>query len=257
MDKPLLFQFLNGCGLGVLSSLGPDGGPQSALVGIAVTPELEIVFDTVQESRKFANIARDPRVAFVIGWQGEITVQYEGVARQISSTDLGPYHELIFGNLPTGRPDSSGKALHTMRSLRSGFGTATTTSRRPKLLNSSSKSFDYHAISHGSRSHERILRPSRRRSHAGSTRRRAGEFALALVKRIEHIRPEEHCGCYVEKIERPCSKFRAVPAGKNQRFFQRFCAKDAFSLMCKKNWWMARASARVHSFRNTPTRWRW
>jgi hypothetical protein len=40
MDKQRLFQFLDSCGLGVLSSLGQDGAPQSALVGIAVTPEL-------------------------------------------------------------------------------------------------------------------------------------------------------------------------------------------------------------------------
>jgi len=33
--------------LGVLSTLAGDGKPQSALVGFAVTPHLEIVFDTV------------------------------------------------------------------------------------------------------------------------------------------------------------------------------------------------------------------
>ena len=102
MNKQLLFEFLDGCGLGVVSTLGPDGAPQSALVGIAVTPELEIVFDTVGKSRKFANIARDPRVAFAIGWQGEITVQYEGVARQISSTELGTYHEIYFRRFTDG-----------------------------------------------------------------------------------------------------------------------------------------------------------
>ncbi len=102
MDKQLLFEFLDGCGLGVVSTLGADGAPQSALVGIAVTPELEIVFDTVEKSRKFANIARDPRVAFAIGWQGEITVQYEGVARQISSTELGAYHEAYFRKFTDG-----------------------------------------------------------------------------------------------------------------------------------------------------------
>jgi hypothetical protein len=102
MDKLRLFQFLDGCRLGVVSSLGADGGPQSALVGMAVTPELEIIFDTVAKSRKFRNIARDPRVAFVIGWQGEVTVQYEGVARRISSTELGPLHEIYFGKFPEG-----------------------------------------------------------------------------------------------------------------------------------------------------------
>ena len=70
MDKQLLFQFLDACGPGVLSSLGPLGASQSALPGIAVRPEPEIIFDP-EKSRKFANIARDKRVAFLIGWQGE------------------------------------------------------------------------------------------------------------------------------------------------------------------------------------------
>jgi hypothetical protein len=68
MDKQLLFQFLDACRLGVLSSLGANGRAQSALVGIAITSELEIIFDLVEKSRKFPNI-RDPRVAFLIGCQ--------------------------------------------------------------------------------------------------------------------------------------------------------------------------------------------
>jgi len=55
------------------------------------------------KSRKFANLGRDRRVAFVVGgWQGEITVQYEGIARQISSTELGPYHEVYFRKFTDG-----------------------------------------------------------------------------------------------------------------------------------------------------------
>lgn len=42
----------------VVSSLSAHGTPQSALVGIAVTPELEIVFDTVKSSRKYPNLIR-------------------------------------------------------------------------------------------------------------------------------------------------------------------------------------------------------
>ena len=102
MDKPKLLEFLTSCKLGVLSTVGPQGEPQSALVGIAVTPEFEIVFDTVSRSRKFANLSRDPRAAFVIGWQGEITVQFEGIAKQISSTELGHYHEVYFRAFPDG-----------------------------------------------------------------------------------------------------------------------------------------------------------
>lgn len=104
MDKPLLYQFMNRQKLGVLSTIGPSGEPQSALVGIAITPSFEIIFDTVSKSRKSANIGRDTRAAFVVGWESEITVQYEGAARQISSTEIGPYHEVYFRQFPDG-PD--------------------------------------------------------------------------------------------------------------------------------------------------------
>ena len=102
MDRSQLLEFLCSNRLAVLSTIGPRGEPQSALVGFAVTPEFEIVFDTVSRSRKFANLARDPRAAFVIGWQGEVTVQFEGIAKQISSTKLGPYHEVYFRSFPDG-----------------------------------------------------------------------------------------------------------------------------------------------------------
>jgi len=104
MDKQGLFKFLSTNRLGVLSTIGPEGEPQSALVGIAITPEFEIVFDCVARSRKFANLKRDMRAAFVVGWQGEVTVQLEGIAKQISSTGLGKYHEIYFQAFPDG-PD--------------------------------------------------------------------------------------------------------------------------------------------------------
>jgi len=102
VDRGGVFRFLDTCSLGVVSTLGADGAPQSALVGIAVTPGLEIIFDTVEKSRKFGNLMRDPRASLVAGWQSETTVQLEGVARRISSTELGPYHEVYFRKFPDG-----------------------------------------------------------------------------------------------------------------------------------------------------------
>lgn len=102
MDRIGVFRFLETCGLGVVSTLGPEGAPQSALVGIAATPELQVVFDTVESSRKYGNLMRDSRISLVAGWQGEITVQLEGLARRISSTELGPYHEVYFRKFPDG-----------------------------------------------------------------------------------------------------------------------------------------------------------
>jgi len=41
--------------VGVVGSISADGAPQSALVGFAVTDELEIVFDTLSDTRKYRN----------------------------------------------------------------------------------------------------------------------------------------------------------------------------------------------------------
>jgi len=45
--------------LAVISTLGADGSPQAALVGVAVTDTFQIIFDTVSTSRKHANLVRD------------------------------------------------------------------------------------------------------------------------------------------------------------------------------------------------------
>lgn len=90
--------------LGVLATVGPDGAPQSALVGIAVTPQLEFVFDTVKTSRKYPNLIACPRCSFVIGgWDNtEQTVQYEGVAHQLERPARDHYLPLYFAAWPDG-----------------------------------------------------------------------------------------------------------------------------------------------------------
>jgi len=45
----------------VLTAATADGKPQAALMGFAVTRELEIVFDTVRSSRKYANLKDNPQ----------------------------------------------------------------------------------------------------------------------------------------------------------------------------------------------------
>jgi len=86
--------------LGVLGSISPDGVPQSALVGIAVTPALEIVFDTLNTSRKYRNLTANPAASFVIGWDGEITIQYEGEAHQPLDAELAQYQKIYFAAWP-------------------------------------------------------------------------------------------------------------------------------------------------------------
>jgi hypothetical protein len=103
MTTPELRAFMARHKLGVLGYLSPQGAPRSALVGIAVTPELEIVFDTVRDSRKYTSLICNPAAAFAIGWQGQATVQYEGQAFQPEGAELGRYQHMYFGVWPDGR----------------------------------------------------------------------------------------------------------------------------------------------------------
>ncbi len=104
MDKAGIHAFLTQFRYGVVSSIANDGTPQSALVGIAVTPELGIVFDTVKSSRKYPNLIARPACSFVIGgWDGEKTVQYEGVAIEPQGAVLERTREAYFAVWPDGR----------------------------------------------------------------------------------------------------------------------------------------------------------
>jgi hypothetical protein len=97
VDKSAIYEFLSRQTLGVLGSISPEGTAQAALVGFAVTPELEIIFDTVSSSRKFRNLTTNARCSFVVGWSGEVTVQFEGMAFQPRDAELARYQKIYFG----------------------------------------------------------------------------------------------------------------------------------------------------------------
>jgi pyridoxine/pyridoxamine 5'-phosphate oxidase len=102
MTKPELFKFMAAQKLAVVGSIGPDGEPQSALVGIAVTEEFEVVFDTLNTTRKYRNLTADARASLAIGWEGEQTVQLEGQAFLPEGEALMRYKNIYFANWPDG-----------------------------------------------------------------------------------------------------------------------------------------------------------
>jgi hypothetical protein len=102
MDKTSLYSVMTLSRYGVVSSIANDGTPQSALVGIAVTPELEIVFDTLKTTRKYANLVARPSCSFVLWWSGEQTVQCEGIAIEPQGDALDRYREVYFAVWPDG-----------------------------------------------------------------------------------------------------------------------------------------------------------
>jgi general stress protein 26 len=102
MTRAQLIAFIRKHRLGVEASVAATGTPQAAVVGIAVSDDLELVFDTLASTRKCANLRRDPRVAFVIGWDEEQTVQLEGVADEPAGAELARLQAVYFAAFPDG-----------------------------------------------------------------------------------------------------------------------------------------------------------
>ena len=100
MTQAELYAFLASHRLAVLSTITPQSSSQSALVGIAVTPALELVFDTVKSSRKYSNLIANAACSLVVGWTAEQTVQYEGTAHQLSGSELTRCQEIYFKTWP-------------------------------------------------------------------------------------------------------------------------------------------------------------
>ena len=98
-------QFIAAQQLAVVATLGRDGAPQAALVGVAITDRFELVFDSLDTSRKVVNLRRDHRVALVVGgtMRDERTVQVDGVADEPVGDEAERVREAYFRRWPDGR----------------------------------------------------------------------------------------------------------------------------------------------------------
>lgn len=100
MNPSDLYAFLAAHPYAVISTIAANGTPQSALIGIAVTPNLEIIFDTLKSTGKFANLLASPSCSLVIGWDEEQTLQYEGTAVLPPDPHLSRYQDVYFARWP-------------------------------------------------------------------------------------------------------------------------------------------------------------
>src|SRR5215813_3719683 len=113
-----LLQFIRAHSLAVQVSVAPSGAPQAAVMGIVVTDDFQIFFDTLDRSRKVQNLRQNPRIAFVIGGLtkgDERTVQYEGLADEPKGAELERLKELYFKRFPDGRERQSWPGLVYLR----------------------------------------------------------------------------------------------------------------------------------------------
>ena len=101
MDRHDLLLFLLRHRLCVQASVALGGAPQAAVVGYAVSDELELIFDTLDSTRKAKNLRRDARVALVVGWD-EQTLQLEGVADEPAGEELARLKRVYLAAFPDG-----------------------------------------------------------------------------------------------------------------------------------------------------------
>lgn len=104
--------------LAVEASVSAARSAQAAVVGIAVTDALEIVFDTLDSTRKVANLRGNPRLAFVIGGAtlgDERTVQYEGVADEPAGSERDRILAAYYAAWPDGPSRASWPGLTYVR----------------------------------------------------------------------------------------------------------------------------------------------
>lgn len=88
--KKKILEFLRKHQVGVVSTIHANGqGTESALVGYAEKDNLEIIFGTSDQTRKYGNILKHPHVSFVTGWSSKTgSIQYEGVAQELTKEEV-------------------------------------------------------------------------------------------------------------------------------------------------------------------------
>ena len=98
--KQKVIEFLKSQAECVVSTVSANGFPQAAVVGFAEDTELWIIFGTSLNSRKAQNIIKDSRVSVTFGFNGSITVQYEGIAKLLEGNELEERQKVYFKKRP-------------------------------------------------------------------------------------------------------------------------------------------------------------
>ncbi len=88
MDKKtFLLNFIKQHKIAVLATMAEDNKPEAAAIGFGETDSLEIIFGTYTSTRKYQNLQKNQHVAIVIGWDDDKTIQYEGMATELSGDE--------------------------------------------------------------------------------------------------------------------------------------------------------------------------
>lgn len=95
-----IFDFIKRHQIAAISTISVEKKPEAAVIEFGETDDLELIFDAFENSRKVQNIKKNNNVAFVIGWDKDITVQYEGKAFELDGSELDRYKKIYIAKNP-------------------------------------------------------------------------------------------------------------------------------------------------------------
>ena len=118
MTRADILKFMQSQSLAVQASVSAANSPQAAVVGFIVTDNFEMFFDTLESTRKVANLRNNSRIALVVGGltdRDERTIQYEGIADEPTGLELERLKECYFVRFPDGRERQTWSGLTYVR----------------------------------------------------------------------------------------------------------------------------------------------
>ena len=99
-NEKIILEFIKKHTLATIATVDSSDSPQAAVLEFSETDNLELIFDTFSTYRKYINIQNNPKVALVIGWDNDITVQYEGIAFELKGDEIKKYQNIHVAKLP-------------------------------------------------------------------------------------------------------------------------------------------------------------
>jgi hypothetical protein len=115
LTREEVLEFIGRHRLGVIATVDAGGMPEAALINIAVTPALEILFETTDATRKFVNLRRNPDAAMVIGWAQNQTLQLNGIVDEPSGRELDRVRDDFLKAYPNSASHASWPGNHYFR----------------------------------------------------------------------------------------------------------------------------------------------
>jgi len=98
--KQKILSFIKLHSIAVIATSNSQGKPEDAVLEFSERDNLELIFDTFSTYRKYKNLQTNKNVAFVIGWDNDITVQYEGEAFELQNKERDEYQKIHLRKLP-------------------------------------------------------------------------------------------------------------------------------------------------------------